>query len=69
MMSSTAAKSAARLCCAVTEKPSLQLLCLQVIRDNPELNEQFNNIPGLKRTFEKRYFWIMSKEIQGRLVQ
>lgn len=68
MMSSTAAKSAARLCCAITEKSSLQLLCLQTIRDNPQLEEQFNSIPGLKRTFEGRYFWVMSKEIDGRLV-
>lgn len=65
MMCSTAAKSAVRLCCAVTEKSSLQLLCLQVIRNSADLHERFNKIPGLTRTFQNKYFWIMSNEIQG----
>lgn len=64
-MCSTAAKSAMRLCCAVAEEPSLQLLCLQVIKNHPDLKEKCNSIPGLKRIYERRYFWVLSNEIPG----
>lgn len=52
-----------RLCCAVIEEPSLQLMCLQVIRNYPCLSQIFSKIPGLKRAYEKKYFWITTPEI------
>lgn len=67
MISSTAAKSKARLCCAKTEKHSLQLLCLKVIRDVPQLKATLDRIPGFQHSFKDRYFWLMAEKMPGKL--
>lgn len=65
MISSTAAQSGMRLCCAVSEKPTLQLMCLQVIRKHKQLLKSYRDIPGLARTLNDKYFWVVPKEIDG----
>lgn len=66
MISSTAAKSKAHLCCAITEKSSLQLFCLKVIRDEPRLKATLDRIPGFQDAFKERYFWFMTEKMQGK---
>ncbi|KAG5890770.1 hypothetical protein JTB14_016507 [Gonioctena quinquepunctata] len=59
MLSSTAAQSAMRIICSVSEESTLQMQCLQLISKYPVLYEQYKEIPGLTRLYERRYFWIV----------
>ncbi|XP_056634692.1 SPRY domain-containing SOCS box protein 3 [Diorhabda sublineata] len=59
MVSSTAAQSAVRLVCSVSEAPTLQMLCMQFISKHRSLYQKYQEIPGLKRVYEKKYFWIV----------
>ncbi|KAJ8959069.1 hypothetical protein NQ318_022325 [Aromia moschata] len=59
MVSSTAAQSAVRITCAVTEEPTLQMRCLEFISKCPALYRMYKEIPGLTRLYEQKYFWIV----------
>ncbi|XP_028136065.1 SPRY domain-containing SOCS box protein 3 [Diabrotica virgifera virgifera] len=59
MVSSTAAQSAVRLTCAVSEESTLQMLCLGFIAKHKNLYQSYQQIPGLKRLYERKYFWIV----------
>lgn len=61
MVSSTAAQSAMRITCSVSEVPSLQIECLKYINRSPKLLKLFWTIPGLAKMVEKRYFWLVSR--------
>lgn len=59
MVSSTAAQSAVRITCAVSEEPTLQMRCLEFISKHPALYKRYKEIPGLIRLYERKYFWIV----------
>ncbi|XP_018561214.1 SPRY domain-containing SOCS box protein 3 isoform X2 [Anoplophora glabripennis] len=59
MVSSTAAQSAVRITCAVSEEPTLQMRCLEFISKHPTLYKRYKEIPGLIRLYERKYFWIL----------
>ncbi|CAH0563557.1 unnamed protein product [Brassicogethes aeneus] len=59
MLSSTAAKSAVRITCAVSTEPTLQMYCLKVVVKKPALYREFKQeMPQIARIYEKKYFWI-----------
>ncbi|XP_060521315.1 SPRY domain-containing SOCS box protein 3 isoform X2 [Cylas formicarius] len=62
MVSSTAAKSAVRTNCCITQKLTLQLLCLQTVMQHANLYKQYRKTPGLMNLFSKRYFWLAPKQ-------
>lgn len=59
MVSSTAAQSAVKLVCAVSEEPTLQMLCLKFISKHKHIYKNYQNIPGLRRLYQRKYFWIV----------
>lgn len=59
MVCSTAAHSAMRITCSLSEPPSLQIDCLKFIAKYPTLVGQFWSIPGIARMLEKKYFWLI----------
>lgn len=59
MVSSTAAQSAVRITCAVSEEPTLQMRCLEFISKHTALYKRYKEIPGLIRLYERKYFWIV----------
>lgn len=61
MVSSTAAQSAMRITCALSEVPTLQMECLKLITNNVSLLKQYWSIPGLARMVGKRYFWLVPR--------
>lgn len=58
MVSSTAAQSAVRINSAVEIEETLQMQCLKFISKNPKLYKIYREIPGLRRIYDKKYFWI-----------
>lgn len=58
VVSSTAARSAVRLVSSIATKETLQMLCLQVISEHPQLRSQFRAIPAFTRIYDQKYFWI-----------
>ncbi|KAK4874172.1 hypothetical protein RN001_013532 [Aquatica leii] len=59
MVSSTAAQSAMRITCCLSQEPTLQAECLKVITKNPKLLEQLRNMPGIMRMLSAKYFWLI----------
>lgn len=64
MVSSTAAQSAMRITCALSEVPTLQIDCLKLISSNPILLKQYWSIPSLAKIVEKKYFWLAPKPLK-----
>ncbi|KAJ8983988.1 hypothetical protein NQ317_008693 [Molorchus minor] len=64
MVCSTAAQSAVRISCAVSEKPTLQMKCLELISKTPGLYKRYKEIPGLRRYYERKYFWIVPTTVE-----
>lgn len=65
MVCSTAARSAMRITCAIQFESTLQMKCLQLIVNNPNLYNEYCNIIGLKRIYDMKYFWIQPKYIHN----
>ncbi|CAG9812422.1 unnamed protein product [Phaedon cochleariae] len=65
MVSSTAAQSAVRIVCSVSEESTLQMLCLEFVCKSPRLYQKYQEIPGLRRLYENKYFWIVPTNGEG----
>nr|CAH7723015.1 unnamed protein product [Callosobruchus chinensis] len=61
LVSSTAAQSAMRILSTYAEKPTLQMLSLDVICKHPALYKMYKQIPGLYNLCDRKYSWIVPK--------
>ncbi|VEN43098.1 unnamed protein product [Callosobruchus maculatus] len=61
LVCSTAAQSAMRISSTYAEKPTLQMLSLEVICKHPALYKMYKQIPGLYNLYGRKYSWIVPK--------
>ncbi|KAF5272613.1 hypothetical protein FQR65_LT17313 [Abscondita terminalis] len=64
MVCSTAAQSAMRITCSLSQAPSLQIECLKVIAKHIILLRHLYTVPGIMRTIKKKYFWLIPPQVE-----